>query len=315
MKTVTKGTQLVDAYIAQFNELQQTILQQLRALILATIPEIEETISYKMPTYKYRINIFYFAMYKKHLGIYPGSEAIEKFETQLSPYKTSKGAIQLPLDEPLPVQLLQDILLFNKELYSEMAKPDWKKYEHQWTDATEKMLQLMAKTPLEKTFKWGGDVFTYNDKNVISFGGFKHHFAVWFYNGVFLKDEAQHLIAASDGKTKSLRQWRFASAQAIDEKEMLAYIKEAIQLVKDGIELPTDKSSRDIKATGFLLQHLNEHPEFAAAFYNLTPGRQKDYVNYIEKAKQEKTKISRIAKITPLILQGIGLNDKYKKQS
>ena len=72
-----------------------------------------------------------------------------------------------------------------------------------------------------------------NGKNILGIAGFKNYFAIWFYKGAFLKDENKQLISANEGVTKSLRQWRFTSAAAVDEKIVLQYVDEAIAYAID----------------------------------------------------------------------------------
>ncbi len=100
----------------------------------------------------------------------------------------------------------------------------------QWEKELAHIASILAKTPLEKSIKWGAEVFTYNGRNVISYGGFKNYFAIWFYNGVFLKDKNNVLVSATGGKTKSLRQWRFTSLAEVEEDKILAYVNEAIEI-------------------------------------------------------------------------------------
>ncbi len=102
----------VNSYIAAFPASVQKLLKQLRQLIKATAPEAEELISYRMPAYKYHGVLVYFAGYKNHIGFYPGSSGIEGFQNKLKGYTISKGTIQLPLDQPIPVELLQEIIRF-----------------------------------------------------------------------------------------------------------------------------------------------------------------------------------------------------------
>jgi len=70
-----------------------------------------------------------------------------------------------------------------------------------WTEELAIIANIISKLPLEKTIKWGADVFTFNGKNVVSYGGFKNFFGIWFYNGVFLKDKYKVLVSAQS-KTK-----------------------------------------------------------------------------------------------------------------
>ncbi|MBV6485760.1 MAG: hypothetical protein KFKLKKLM_02357 [Flavobacteriales bacterium] len=181
----------------------------------------------------------------------------------------------------------------------------------QWSKEISMIADIISKTPLEKTIKWGAEVFTFNNKNVVSYGGFKNYFTIWFYNGVFLKDKYNVLVNAQEGKTKSLRQWRFKSINEIDEKKIIEYINEAIEIEKKGLKIKADKFN-PLPVPEILVKELNCNLKLKNSFEKLTPGKQKEYIIYIEEAKQETTKLKRIEKIKPMILQGIGLNDKYK---
>jgi uncharacterized protein YdhG (YjbR/CyaY superfamily) len=102
----------IDEYIVQFPPQTQEKLQQIRALVHQLAPKVTETISYGIPTFKLNgKNLVHMAGYDRHIGFYPGSEAIEVFAEQLKKYKTSKGTVQFPLDEPLPVDLLRQLVL------------------------------------------------------------------------------------------------------------------------------------------------------------------------------------------------------------
>jgi uncharacterized protein YdeI (YjbR/CyaY-like superfamily) len=182
---------------------------------------------------------------------------------------------------------------------------------NQWTEELELLVSIINKLPLEKTIKWGAEVFTYNGKNVVSYGGFKNFFTVWFYNGVFLKDRYNVLVNAQEGKTKSLRQWRFTSIDEIDEKKITAYIYEAIEIEKKGLKIQAEKFVA-IPISEILDNEFKNDKILKAAFEKLTPGKQKEYIVYINEAKQETTKLKRLEKIKPMILNGMGLNDKYK---
>lgn len=115
MTTEKKICISIDEYIANFPADVQTILTELRQAIQKAVPEATEKISWGMPTFYLRGNLIHFAAHKKHIGLYPGAEAIEYFIKDLETYKTSKGAIQLPLDKPLPLKLITKITKFNIE--------------------------------------------------------------------------------------------------------------------------------------------------------------------------------------------------------
>ena len=121
MKSNTSVTS-VDDYIAAFPAPVVKLLKQMRKIILETAPDAEEYIGYQMPGYKQNGVLVYFAGYKNHLGFYPGASAIEKFSKNLEAYNLSKGTIQFPLDAPLPVQLIKDVVRFRLKENIEKAK-------------------------------------------------------------------------------------------------------------------------------------------------------------------------------------------------
>ena len=100
----------IDEYIESQKEDVQPMLQSIRKTIREEAPEASEKISWQMPTFWQGENLIHFAAFKKHIGLYPGSEAIVVFADRLTGYKTSKGAIQLPLDKPIDHELISDIV-------------------------------------------------------------------------------------------------------------------------------------------------------------------------------------------------------------
>lgn len=103
----------VDAYIAaQERPEVQDRMRAIRAVILENAPEAQEKISWGMATYMLHGTLIHFAAQKHHIGLYPGVEAVVAFLPRLEGYKTSKGAIQLPLSKPLPLDLVRDIVMY-----------------------------------------------------------------------------------------------------------------------------------------------------------------------------------------------------------
>lgn len=102
----------IDEYIATFPKDVQKILKRLRATIKTAAPEAEETISYQIPTFTLKGNLVHFAAYKNHIGFYPGASGIKTFAQELSNYQTSKGTVQFPLQDPLPLELIANIVKF-----------------------------------------------------------------------------------------------------------------------------------------------------------------------------------------------------------
>lgn len=105
----------IDQYIQQFPNDVREKLTELRNVILKAAPEATEKISYKMPAFHWKENLIYFAAYKNHIGIYPTSKPIVKFKEELKNYKCSKGAIQIPLNQEIPVELIKKIVAFRIE--------------------------------------------------------------------------------------------------------------------------------------------------------------------------------------------------------
>jgi uncharacterized protein YdeI (YjbR/CyaY-like superfamily) len=182
---------------------------------------------------------------------------------------------------------------------------------NKWKEELDLLIEIISKAGLTGTIKWGTDVFTHQGKNVVGVAGFKEFFALWFYNGVFLKDEQGVLYNSQEGKTKALRQWRFYAKADINEPLILAYVHEAMQLVEDGKVHKPEKLPEPV-IPDLLLQAMEEDNSLKGAFQKLSPYKQRDYIEYVSTAKRLETQQARLEKIKPLILNGLGLNDKYK---
>ncbi|MFN5415492.1 MAG: iron chaperone [Flavobacteriia bacterium] len=112
----------VDAYIAHFDAPRQEILETIRVIIKKNAPEAEEKISYGMPAYKLNGALVYFAIYEKHLGLYPTGTSLAEFAEELKKFKTSKGAIQFQLKEEIPYDLIERIVQFRVKQNLEKPK-------------------------------------------------------------------------------------------------------------------------------------------------------------------------------------------------
>lgn len=102
----------VDQYINSFPERVKVVLHALRRVIKEEAPEAKETIKYRIPTFTLNGNLIHFAAFKNHIGFYPTPSPLEVFKKELSKYQTSKGAIQFPIDQPLPFPLIRKIVRF-----------------------------------------------------------------------------------------------------------------------------------------------------------------------------------------------------------
>jgi uncharacterized protein YdhG (YjbR/CyaY superfamily) len=118
----TNPVNTVDDYIITFSTSVQAKLEKLRKVIKAAAPDAVEMISYQMPSYKYLGVLVYFAAYENHIGFYPTASGIEAFQKEISAYKWSKGAVQFPIDQPLPFDLITKMVKFRVKKNSEKAK-------------------------------------------------------------------------------------------------------------------------------------------------------------------------------------------------
>jgi len=112
MKTKQTAPTTIDEYIAGFPPDVQAILQKIRATIRKAAPQAAETIKYQIPTFVLNGNLVHFAAFKHHIGFYPSPTGTEKFQKELAAYKSSKGAVQFPLDKSIPYGLIGKIVKF-----------------------------------------------------------------------------------------------------------------------------------------------------------------------------------------------------------
>jgi uncharacterized protein YdhG (YjbR/CyaY superfamily) len=112
MKKSRAAPKTIDQYIAGFPPDLRRRLKTMRSTIRKAAPAAEEAISYQMPTFKLHGNLVHFAAFKNHIGFYPAPRAIEQFEKELAAYQGSKGTVQFPLDEPLPLGLISRMVKF-----------------------------------------------------------------------------------------------------------------------------------------------------------------------------------------------------------
>jgi uncharacterized protein YdhG (YjbR/CyaY superfamily) len=114
-----KSYTTIDAYIASYPKDVQVSLEKLRKLIHKCAPKVEESISYGIPTFRYHGLLAHFGAYPKHIGFYPGAASMAKFSKKLSAYKQGKGTVQFQLDEPIPFDIIQEIVEFRVRVNQE----------------------------------------------------------------------------------------------------------------------------------------------------------------------------------------------------
>ena len=112
MKAAAANPSTIDEYIRAFPREVRKKLSELRATIRRAAPDAVEKISYRMPTFFQKKNLVHFAAYRNHIGFYPTASGVASFAAELSGYATSKGAVQFPIDEPLPLALVTRVVKF-----------------------------------------------------------------------------------------------------------------------------------------------------------------------------------------------------------
>jgi uncharacterized protein YdhG (YjbR/CyaY superfamily) len=112
METTKNKPTTVDEYISQYPQDVQQILTKIRALIKESAPGVQEKISYQMPAFDLNGTLVWFGAHTNHIGLYPNPSGIEAFKKELASYKQSKGAVQFPLDQPIPYELIRKIVKF-----------------------------------------------------------------------------------------------------------------------------------------------------------------------------------------------------------
>lgn len=179
----------------------------------------------------------------------------------------------------------------------------------QWQTEFEKLRTIALKTELTEDLKWGCPCYTYEGKNIFLIHGFKEYCALLFFKGALMKDPENILIQQTEN-VQAARQIRFTNLQQIIDLEHVLndYIFEAVEIEESGAKVEM-KKTHEFNIPEEFAQKLNENPELKKAFEALTPGRQRAYLLYFSSAKQPKTRISRIEKYIPEILNGKGLND------
>lgn len=179
-----------------------------------------------------------------------------------------------------------------------------------WHNELNILRALMHETELDEVIKWNFPCYTWHNKNVVGIGTHRSYFGLWFFQGVFLSDPNKVLINVQEGKTKAMRQWRLHDKNDINKKLIRIYLTEAIENQKKGLEV--EITSTEVSISPELMEAISTEQQLLKKFNELSPGRQKEYHEFINTAKRDTTKQARIEKCKALIFDGKGLNDKYK---
>ncbi len=184
--------------------------------------------------------------------------------------------------------------------------------ETPWKSQIAQLRALLISSELTEDWKWNYPTYTLEGKNVIAISSFKDHYGLWFFQGVFLKDTHSLLRNAQEGKTKAMRSLSLTADDPFNLGIIEHYVNEAIQNSKDGKEIKASRAVKKVVLPIMLKNALYNDSDLKNHFDALSIGKRGEYATYIDSAKQEATKQRRLEKSIDLILQGKGLNDKYK---
>jgi len=247
--------QNVDAYIKQFPATVQTSLQQLRKTIKAAAPKAEEVISYAMPAYKYNGMLVYFAGYKNHIGFYGTPSGHEAFEKELSVYKSGKGSVQFPVDEPLPLSLITKIVKFRVKKNEEKAaakkpvtpvakknkaaKSSDEEQVNAWLTKLEpvvkKEVEAVRKiikdssTKLSERIKWNAPSYYYKE-DILTFGPYKtQKLLLVFHHPAVVKVKSK--LLEGEYKDRRLVHFKDKTDSEKNKTELVRIINEIIKII------------------------------------------------------------------------------------
>jgi uncharacterized protein YdeI (YjbR/CyaY-like superfamily) len=180
----------------------------------------------------------------------------------------------------------------------------------QWKEESERLRAIILDCGLDEELKWGKPCYAFEGSNIVLLHGFKEYCAILFMKGALLKNSKKILVQQTEN-VQAARQIRFKNLQEIValEPAIKAYVKEAIEVEKAGVEMPLKKTS-EFKMAEEFRKKLEENAALKKAFEALTPGRQRGYLLYFSGAKQSATREARVEKCTPQILKGKGLDDR-----
>lgn len=181
--------------------------------------------------------------------------------------------------------------------------------EKKWKEEFEKLREIVLDCELTEDFKWMHPCYTYENKNVVLIHGFKDFCALLFHKGALLQD-THGILVQQTKNVQAARQIRFTNVQEIAELEPIlkTYIQQAIEVEKAGLQVNL-KEHVEYSIPEELQTRFDEIPDLKTAFDALTPGRQRAYILYFSEPKQAKTRVARVEKCMPQILEGKGLRD------
>ena len=177
-----------------------------------------------------------------------------------------------------------------------------------WRREAEALREILLECGLTEELKWRSPCYTHDGKNICIIQRMQAFLALLFFKGALLKDP-DNLLERQGPNSRAGYRMRFTSVQDVARvaKSIKAYIPEAIEVEKAGRKV---EKATDFEYPAELIEKLDEDPDFKAAFDRLTTGRQRGYVLHFSGARQSETRMARIEKYRPQILEGKGFHDR-----
>ena len=182
---------------------------------------------------------------------------------------------------------------------------------HSWKKELSLLRKIVLECELTEEIKWGMPCYTVNGKNIAMVSAFKEYASLSFFKGALLKDP-HHILVSPSESSQSARLLKFTDSNQIKQvkENIKSYLQEAIELEKSGAKVNFKKNLEPIPQE--LEEFFLNDTKLKDAFYSLTPGRQRGYILSFSQPKQSVSRKNRIEKYRQQIIDGIGLNDKYK---
>ena len=184
---------------------------------------------------------------------------------------------------------------------------------HGWAPVLYALREVVLSTGLTEAFKWSQPCYTAAGRNVCVVSAFKHYAVITFFQGALLDDPAGLLVAPGEN-SRTMRQFRVTTEAEVeaDRDGLRALIEAAAADARAGRKVKLAPQQEPVPEE--LTSAFRQNPALEDAFYGLTPGRQREYLLHFCGAKRASTRESRVARYTPLILAGEGMNDGYRKK-
>jgi uncharacterized protein YdeI (YjbR/CyaY-like superfamily) len=178
-----------------------------------------------------------------------------------------------------------------------------------WHEGLENLRRICGDMGLSEHAKWGHPCYMHAGRNIVIFGAFREDFRMTFFHAALMKDP--HGVLIGQGPNSQHPDcFKFTDNTQVVANEAIIreYLAEAMGYAEQGIKPP--KVERDLDLPDELVEALESDPELSAAYYSLTPGRQRSYIFALNSAKTSATKVARIIKYRDKILAGKGALDR-----